>query len=181
MPAMAVFDPLDKYYGDTDRGEFQDYDDSQDKPWQESRIGTLQLPPDAALLTAKIDRMPPGLALFIDPASLHLDENDGVLRFWAVIKSRAGAYNATYEGLRCETREYKVYAYGNPRREPKVRAAPKPVWKSYRGYGQLNYRDELAKTLMCTANSARPVSDIVATLRGQMDYIQPSDSINLGH
>jgi hypothetical protein len=159
--------------------EFE-YDDSQDKPWQESRVEQQALPADENLLRAEVERLPPGLQLYIDSASLQLDENDRVLRFWLVLKSAAGAYNATYEGLRCETREYKVYAYGNPRREPQVRAAPQPQWKSYRSYNLVNYRYELARTLMCNSGLTRPVADIIATLRGQMDYIHPAGQDDQG-
>lgn len=47
---------------------------------------------------------------FIDPKSLSVDK-DQVIRFTVVAKS-AGATNIAYEGLRCQARERKVYAYG---------------------------------------------------------------------
>lgn len=180
LPATAAYDPLEKYYGDADRSEFEDYDESQDKPWQESRLGELQMPDDASLLEVEIDRLPPGLKLFIDPGSVRLDEKDGVVRMWLVARSAAGAYNATFEGFRCETREYKVYAYGNPRREPRVRAAPKPVWKSLGGNTRFNYRRELARTLLCGMKGGQPVADIIATLKGQRDYLRPAESNSQG-
>ena len=34
------------------------------------------------------------------------------MRYSAVIKSQSGALNTSYEGLRCKTSEFKVYAYG---------------------------------------------------------------------
>jgi hypothetical protein len=182
LPAHAVKDYADPSYdqrGEYDRQEFE-YDESLEKPWQESQPAMQALPADANLLRAEVDRLPPGLQLYIDGSSLTLDENDGVLRFWLVLKSDSGAYNATYEGLRCETSQYKVYAYGNPSREPKVRAAPQPEWKDFRGYNLINYRDELAKTLLCNAGLSRPVAVIIATLKGHRDYIHPALQNDLG-
>jgi hypothetical protein len=179
-PALAVFDPLDKFYGDADRGELEGYDESQEKPWQESRIGELPMPDEQALLEVAVDRLPPGLRLYIDPASLSVDPEDGVLRFWLVARSGSGAYNATFEGFRCETGEYKVYAYGNPRREHKVRAAPKPAWRDLGKYHQLNYRKELYWTLLCSGKGPRAVADIIATLKGQQDYLHPGEIDNSG-
>lgn len=180
MQALAVFDPLEKYYGEDDRGEFENYDDSQDKPWEESRLGKLALPDDATLLEVKIDRLPPGMTLYLDEDSLSLDGNDGVLRMWLVVKSASGAYNATFEGFRCETREYKVYAYGNPRRAQKVRRAPKAAWKTLRGGGRLNYRKELYGTLLCDGKGPQKVEDIIATLKGYRDYLHPGVSDQSG-
>ena len=48
---------------------------------------------------------------FIDPETLSVDK-DGVVRYVLVARSSNGAQNVTYEGLRCETGEYRFYAFG---------------------------------------------------------------------
>ncbi|HEX2827194.1 MAG TPA: CNP1-like family protein [Burkholderiales bacterium] len=48
----------------------------------------------------------------IDPQSLALGE-DGVMRYTVVAKAAGGAVNVSFEGIRCETRERKVYAIGH--------------------------------------------------------------------
>lgn len=50
---------------------------------------------------------------FIDLMSLSVD-SDGVVRYVIVIQSSGGAANTSYEGMRCETRERKIYAFGRP-------------------------------------------------------------------
>ena len=48
---------------------------------------------------------------YIDPQSIAVG-SDGVVRYTLVIKSSGGAENISYEGIRCETREQKYYAFG---------------------------------------------------------------------
>ena len=48
---------------------------------------------------------------FIDPQTLSVDK-DGVVRYVLVARSSNGVQNVTYEGLRCETAEYRFYAFG---------------------------------------------------------------------
>lgn len=45
----------------------------------------------------------------VDPASVSLG-SDGVVRYVVVAASAGGAVNGIYEGIRCSTGEYKVYA-----------------------------------------------------------------------
>jgi hypothetical protein len=52
------------------------------------------------------------LVFFVDRDSLSVGE-DGVIRFALVARSN-GATNVSYEGIYCQTRERKVYAYGRP-------------------------------------------------------------------
>lgn len=51
------------------------------------------------------------LEYFVDPASISLP-GEGIVRFTVVARSGAAA-NVSYEGFRCVTREYKVYARAN--------------------------------------------------------------------
>jgi len=48
---------------------------------------------------------------FVDVVSLTVGP-DGVVRYVLVIQSAGGARNVSFEGLRCETRERRVYALG---------------------------------------------------------------------
>lgn len=49
---------------------------------------------------------------FIDPASLAVGA-DGVVRYTLVARSPSGFANISYEGIRCATVSYKVFALGN--------------------------------------------------------------------
>jgi CNP1-like family protein len=48
---------------------------------------------------------------FIDPQTLSVDK-DGVVRYVLVARSSSGVQNVSYEGLRCESAEYRFYAFG---------------------------------------------------------------------
>ncbi len=49
----------------------------------------------------------------VDSASLSVGE-DGVVRYTLVLKTEGGAVNVSYEGIRCATRERRLYAFGRP-------------------------------------------------------------------
>jgi hypothetical protein len=48
---------------------------------------------------------------FVDGASLSVGE-DGIVRYTLVARSSAGAQNVSFEGMRCATREVRIYALG---------------------------------------------------------------------
>ena len=54
-----------------------------------------------------------GFHFFIDRASLTVGK-DGVVRYVLVARSPEGAENVTFEGLRCESAEQRVFALGRP-------------------------------------------------------------------
>ncbi len=87
----------------------QDFDE-QSKPWQEI---SLQLPPApkpenlAEFEVSATTRM----TFAVDTQSISAGE-DGVVRYTLVSRSPSGAMNVSYEGIRCETQERKLYAFG---------------------------------------------------------------------
>jgi hypothetical protein len=54
-----------------------------------------------------------GFRYSIDRTTLRV-EKDGVVRYVLVARSSEGAQNVTYEGLRCQTAENRVFAVGQP-------------------------------------------------------------------
>jgi CNP1-like family len=93
------------------RDEAADTMDFSEAPFKEDKL-TLPAPPKPENLI-KFDAGParPGFENFVDGSTLTLD-SDGVIRYTLVVKSDMGASNVSYEGIRCATRERKVYAYG---------------------------------------------------------------------
>ena len=69
--------------------------------WRPSRR-----PPSRLFETA-----PAGHQFFIDAASVNIG-SDGVVRYTLMMKTAGGAVNVSFEGIRCETREQKYYAFG---------------------------------------------------------------------
>ncbi len=52
-------------------------------------------------------------AFFVDANSVSVG-TDGVVRYSLIAKSTEGVLNVSYEGIRCATREFRVFAYGRP-------------------------------------------------------------------
>lgn len=50
--------------------------------------------------------------MLVDLDQVTVGEEDRVVRYVLVLRSRSGAQNVFYEGMRCPTREYRTYAYG---------------------------------------------------------------------
>jgi len=102
-----------------------------------------------------------------------------VLRFWVVIKSPAGAYNATYEGLRCDTFEFKIYAYGRQHSTPNVRQLPKPKWRDVDTLPGDHFRKELAEDYLCADVTPRTQRDIIQRIK--YSQINASDSTDISN
>jgi hypothetical protein len=87
-----------------------EFDDGK-KTWKEIQA---QIP--AYPKAENLARVPTGSAtshqFFIDTASVSIGE-DGVARYTVVVKTSGGATNVMFEGIRCETREQKLYAIGH--------------------------------------------------------------------
>lgn len=91
-------------------GDF-DYDfEADNKPWKEIEAQIPAYPKlEEALpffVSAASDNQ-----FFIDPKSVSVGEDDTV-RYTLIIKSVTGVLNISFEGIRCGTREKKLYAFG---------------------------------------------------------------------
>ncbi|MBU9544579.1 CNP1-like family protein [Burkholderia multivorans] len=77
--------------------------------WKENPVDTLPaLPQTADLLPFNVSQNTP-LKFFVDAKSLTVG-SDGVVRYTVVVTSAAGARNVNYEGIRCDTYEWRQYA-----------------------------------------------------------------------
>ena len=86
-----------------------DYDD-ESKTWKEIETQLPLAPRDGDLAQFYVSPASP-YRFNLDRKSLALGA-DGVYRYTLVAVSREGARNVSYEGIRCATREYKIYAIG---------------------------------------------------------------------
>jgi hypothetical protein len=77
--------------------------------WVENKVDTLPpLPQDSSLLPFEVSGNTP-LQFAIDRNSLTVG-TDGVVRYTVVVTSPSGARNVNYEGIRCDTYEWRLYA-----------------------------------------------------------------------
>lgn len=80
------------------------------KEWVELEVKPPPYPKSGNLISFDVSAASSN-RFFIDPDSISVS-GDGVVRYTLVIRSPTGAENVSYEGIRCETREQKYYAFG---------------------------------------------------------------------
>lgn len=167
-------DPYSRQRSDNDRGEFR-YDDSKDVPWQEDAAGRVQVPPppdDGALAELKLDTLQRPFTAYLDTNALAVSPSDGVLRYWLVVRS-GNSSTASYEGMNCRTREYKIYAFADAREPDGLRPVREPRWQLL-GFNRRNdYRWELAESYLCIGTKAKAPKDVVGTIRGHYQRQNP--------
>jgi hypothetical protein len=129
-------------------------------------IEAPQLPPypqDSALLEF-IPRRNSSFHFYVDRDSLSIGA-DRVIRYSVLARSPSGAVSASYEGMRCKTSEYKVYALGTDAaqwaraREVQWRKIPRT---------SADFRFALYKDYFCDieAIAGRNEKDLIAKLKG---------------
>jgi hypothetical protein len=96
-----------------------------DPDWKES-----EAPPPPAFLVSRVLplEMPRHITVKVgvDPQTIRVTE-DGIVRYVVVASTSSGSHNASYEGIRCQTGEVKVYArYSSA---GTWRPIPNPDWK----------------------------------------------------
>ena len=101
---------------------------------------------------------------FLDAHSLSIG-TDGVVRYTLVIKTSGGATNVTHEGIRCDERQQKTYAIGQP--AGGWTRARDPQWR-YIEYRTFNNHHRLLHNEYLCVNGREPVQtpkEIVRLLR----------------
>lgn len=86
--------------------------DNQEKPWQEIAVLLPAAPLAENLLPFYVSPIATQ-TYAIDAKSLSVGE-DGVIRYTLVSHSENRAQNVSYEGVRCQSKEMKLYAFGHP-------------------------------------------------------------------
>jgi len=165
-------DPYARQRPSIDRGEFQ-YDDSKDVPWREDQI-QLPAPPgdDATLGELKLDSLPKAFTAYLDMATLNVNPTDGVIRYWLVVRGQGGA-TTSYEGMNCRSREYKAYAFADPRAPNGLRPVRAPRWQLLGFARRSDYRWELADSYLCIGTDAKAPKDVVGSIRGYYQRQKP--------
>ena len=98
---------------------------AEEPEWKESSV-----PPPPAFNVDKLvtfEVSPNSSLVFgVDPASINISKSDGVVRYVMVAANASGARNVMYEGIRCETGEFKTYGQyvGQPTEESELQNNP---------------------------------------------------------
>lgn len=140
------------------------FDESLAEKWKESEVAIPPYPDDRDLLPVPLQATDT-LKIYIDRKSISRAP-DRVVRFSLVVESPSGARSVFYDGLRCETREYKTYAIGTANRTFALR--PNPSWQTIPRSETNAFRDHLYRRYVCDEHdSARAPEDLVRLLKYQ--------------
>ncbi|HEV8520463.1 MAG TPA: CNP1-like family protein [Burkholderiales bacterium] len=91
------------------RSDMED-EEADKKSWRELEVKLPPYPKSANIIAFDVSAASSN-RFYIDPDSISVG-SDGVVRYTVVVRSQSGAENISYEGIRCETREQKYYAFG---------------------------------------------------------------------
>jgi len=162
---MALFAAAYPLYARNDHlgsgPDYFDFDESKVEKWKEGEAIMPPYPKDQDLLAVPLPETDT-LKLYIDRRSYLLGA-DHVARFSLVVESPSGVRSVFYDGMRCETREYKTYAIGNPERVfSPVKGA---VWRPIPHPAINAFRFHLYNEYICDEHSsARTPGDFVRLL-----------------
>ncbi|MDO5692230.1 MAG: CNP1-like family protein [Pseudomonadota bacterium] len=101
----------------------------------------------------------------LDPETISISHDSGVVRY-VVVARGPSAVNATYEGIRCATGEYRVYARQVQGNDWVTNSDAE--WKAMRGQSSVMVQHpyRLAREGMCLGTSVRPnVPEMVRELK----------------
>ncbi len=135
----------------------------EEKEFSEDKL-KLPAPPGEAGLIEFRPRGNSKNRFYVDGDSLSLGA-DRVIRYALVIKSPSGVANVSYEGMRCKTGEYKVYAFGT--RDGQWVTSQAPKWQPTGGTSS-NFHYSLWVDYLCDSEAVggRDAKDLVARLKG---------------
>lgn len=85
-------------------------EDYETRQWQEVEVQLPSAPKSESLLPFYVSAATEN-RFFVDGATLSVG-SDGVVRYVLLVLSPQGGRNVTFEGMRCETRERRIYASG---------------------------------------------------------------------
>jgi len=139
--ALLLILPLSAY---ADWGKF-DFDYANERPWVELAAQLPAAPKADKLIEFKVSSATRNRH-FIDADSISVGD-DEVVRYTVVIEAVGGARNVLFEGMRCSTAEYRVYAYGQP--DGSWTKARKTGWEIIEMRSLLSYRKALFEDHFC--------------------------------
>jgi len=135
----------------------QDFDDDT-KTWKEIQTQLPVAPRDEDLVGFSVG----GASTYrfaVDRKALSIG-SDGVFRYTLVATSAQGARNVSYEGIRCETAEKKIYAIGQ--RDGAWVKSRNAAWSKIEEVGINRQHAALMKEYFCPDGSAQQkLSDVL--------------------
>lgn len=138
----------------------QDSEEKIIKPWVDSPVNLPAAPATDNLLRFYSNE---NQSFFIDQKSISIVA-DGSLRYTLVSISQSGAKNVSYEGLRCDSKQKRLFAFG--RADGSWSNSRRNEWDSFSNDGVNKQHSSLAWDFACDGGSlAGTVENIVQRIR----------------
>lgn len=138
-------------------------DDYEKQAWQEIQVQLPMAPKKESLLHFYVSAATDNL-FFVDADSLSVG-SDGVVRFVLLVQTAGGARNLSFEGMRCETHERRMYASG--RLDGSWSKSRKNEWEPIREAVVNRHYAALFFDYFCPGGViVRSVAEAVGALRG---------------
>jgi len=158
LPALLLCIPLAAHAAGMD----SEHDLEQDKPWSEVAAQLPPYPKAESLIPFNVSSATSN-QFFVDPGSISVGA-DKVVRYTVVIKAAGGATTVSYEGMRCETGERRLYAYGHP--DGSWSKARNAGWEGIKFRSLLSYQKALYEDHFCPDGiNVRDAKTAVESLR----------------
>jgi len=120
--------------------------DVEEYEWAEERVELPAYPDKEKMVKIDFDRSGQRFEFFIDPQTLTVGD-DGVVRYVLMLRSPSGSENIMFEGIRCNKRDYKTFAYGTAKET--FRPLTRPAWKEITKTSNSWFRHDLWKHYFC--------------------------------
>lgn len=120
--AFADPEPLDESYEGPEAG-----------PWKEGSYKLPGFPKEDDLVEFYVNATATA-KYYIDRTSLSVGDEDRVVRYVMVVKAAGGATNTSFEGIRCDTNEMRLYATGTA--QDTWAKSRKTEWQAFKIYNK---------------------------------------------
>lgn len=148
-----------------------EFEEEPELAWQEGAYDLPAAPAEANLRPFFVSAASPN-RFMIDAATLTVGA-DGVVRYVLVIRSAGGAENVTFEGIRCDAWERRIYASG--RKDGAWAALKKSAWGPIVDNSYNRPRAALAKDFFCDGPvPPRNRDEVMRRLAGGAPIGEPS-------
>lgn len=150
MPAWAQVDSIDRSY----------VPDEKVDPTADAEPVRVPAFPKAEDLVGFFVSEANAFKFFIDAKSIAIGA-DGVVRYTLVARSPDGVDNVSYEGIRCRTESYRIYATGHADGSWSKRIGP---WRRIEPRTVSRWRNALLRDYFCPANA--PILSVAEGIEG---------------
>lgn len=130
--------------------------------WEETEVKIPQGPPSKDLKPFYVSKNTP-LQFALDAQSIVVGKDD-VIRYVIVITSPSGAQQTSYQGIRCEKGEWRLYA--TMQTDNRWVKTPSSRWQAIQSNSYNRYHAALAQDAFCdNAIARKDVKDIIKLLK----------------